>query len=583
MRNTTKKAIGVLLAVCLTLSLAPVLGTQAQAAYTPKYTNYANALYDLGLFRGTGTDASGKPNFELGRSANRAEALVMLIRLLGEDKAALSYTGTQPFTDIPSGNWAYKYVGYAYSKGYTNGTGKDKFSPGTAANAKMYVTFVLRALLYSEARGDFTYNTSLDTAAELRIIPKGAYSTGTFYRDDCAYVSYMALMQILNTQNDNYELLAEALRDKGVITQAQLDAQGLAYGMWIGGNMSDAGSDKVDVDYRASAPATLKVDIYSNGGSAPVASKTVQAAATGEDGATVTVPFDSGLPASFTVKSTIMNSYGILIFENADEGSFEGSGKLVPPAPAPSPSSAPTAARKVVTASTPAEIKANIKDNTEIKLQAKTYDFGYEGLIVDKVNNFRITGVTGSKIIIDTGAEVVMRIYESTDVVISGVSIGHSPDQLSCEEGVLQLGGCKNVSVNSCDIYGCGICGFDITNCSGVFFSGTVIRDCSRCIGSPCNSSLTMSGCTFKNDGYNWKQFSLSQPSITVVSEPDYYEAYATTPMLYLTNCTFTGNKCPVFAAYEDYSGNTAAETYTAAGGAHVVVNGCTFTGNGWQ
>ena len=40
----------------------------------------AAALYKLGLFLGTGTDANGKPIFELGRIMNRNEAVTMLVR-----------------------------------------------------------------------------------------------------------------------------------------------------------------------------------------------------------------------------------------------------------------------------------------------------------------------------------------------------------------------------------------------------------------------------------------------------------------------------------------------------------------------
>ena len=67
----------------------------------------------MGLFLGT------DHGYELDRAATRVEGVVMLIRMLGEEEAALAYTGAQPFRDVPE--WASKYVAYAYGMGYTKG------------------------------------------------------------------------------------------------------------------------------------------------------------------------------------------------------------------------------------------------------------------------------------------------------------------------------------------------------------------------------------------------------------------------------------------------------------------------------
>ncbi|NMA34537.1 MAG: hypothetical protein GX940_08325 [Clostridiaceae bacterium] len=70
-------------------ALADGIDEEAAAAY----------LYELGLFRGTGTDSSGAPVFELDRSPTRAEALVMLIRLMGLEQEALNSDYPHPFED----------------------------------------------------------------------------------------------------------------------------------------------------------------------------------------------------------------------------------------------------------------------------------------------------------------------------------------------------------------------------------------------------------------------------------------------------------------------------------------------------
>ena len=63
-------------------------------------TEAAETLYGLGLFQGTGTDAAGRPNYDLERAPTRAEAVTMLVRLLGKEDAARAGAWQTPFTDV---------------------------------------------------------------------------------------------------------------------------------------------------------------------------------------------------------------------------------------------------------------------------------------------------------------------------------------------------------------------------------------------------------------------------------------------------------------------------------------------------
>ncbi|NLA87894.1 MAG: hypothetical protein GX847_11580, partial [Clostridiales bacterium] len=110
-------------------------------------TAAAERLKALGLFQGVGTNPDGSPNFNLESPPTRVEALVMLIRLLGREEEALSGSWEHPFTDVPE--WADRYVGYAFVNKLTNGISSVKFGTG-AASCKMYLTFVLRSLGYSD-------------------------------------------------------------------------------------------------------------------------------------------------------------------------------------------------------------------------------------------------------------------------------------------------------------------------------------------------------------------------------------------------------------------------------------------------
>ena len=106
----------------------------------------------------------------------------MFIRVLGEENDALAYTGSTPFTDITSGTQSEKYVGYAYSKGYTNGYSATTFRPSQTVTASQYMEFILRALGYSSADNKDLSGT-LTNALTNGVITEGelaALQGGTF-------------------------------------------------------------------------------------------------------------------------------------------------------------------------------------------------------------------------------------------------------------------------------------------------------------------------------------------------------------------------------------------------------------------
>ena len=201
-----KRVLSALLAVCLLLAMIPA----AYAAQT-EATEAADTLHELGLFKGTGTDADGKPVFDLDRAPTRAEAVTMLVRLLGKESEAKSGSWTTPFTDVAA--WAKPYVGYAYANGLTTGVGKGLFGGGRPVTAAQYLTFVLRALGY-ESGTDFSWDTAW-TLTDALGITNGQYHAGTnnsFLRADAALVSVCALGAAAKDGKTLYEaIFGEAL------------------------------------------------------------------------------------------------------------------------------------------------------------------------------------------------------------------------------------------------------------------------------------------------------------------------------------------------------------------------------------
>lgn len=118
----SKKVLSLILALAIAL---PLLAAPASAADNMSDAKkYADILHEAGLFDGYGTDASGNPIYALERTATRAEAIVMLVRVLGKTEAAKT-SPRSPFTDVPT--WAAPAVNYAYANKLTKGVGGGKF------------------------------------------------------------------------------------------------------------------------------------------------------------------------------------------------------------------------------------------------------------------------------------------------------------------------------------------------------------------------------------------------------------------------------------------------------------------------
>ena len=140
----------VLLILCLLLTFFMMSSQITYAANVKTSQEAADALNKLGLFQGTGN------GYELEKSLTRAEAVTMIVRLLGEEKNAVQTKLEHPFTDVPE--WANPYGGYAFAHNITKGISETEFDSNSKVTLQQFLTFVLRILEYKDGNVDFVWN-----------------------------------------------------------------------------------------------------------------------------------------------------------------------------------------------------------------------------------------------------------------------------------------------------------------------------------------------------------------------------------------------------------------------------------------
>ena len=165
----------------------------------------AQMLYDLGLFKGT------DKGFALEKSMTRAEASVMLTRLLGAEKTALAGNWKHPFTDVPQ--WADKYVGWLYQNGLTKGVSATLYGSQRNVTCGQYCIFLTRAHLDA----DSYQGTAFVDNDEVRQTDEEG-----FIRGDAVSLAARLLSTNYGRNGDESDRsVAEKLIDDGVFTAEQ--------------------------------------------------------------------------------------------------------------------------------------------------------------------------------------------------------------------------------------------------------------------------------------------------------------------------------------------------------------------------
>lgn len=218
-----KKVLGWLLT--LSLVCANVLGVAAQQEETyqigdlavPYQQQQAEQLQALGLMEGT------ENGLDLQSKMTRAQAVTMLVRLLGESAAQAE----NPFEDV-RGHWAEDAIAYANQQGYVKGVGGYLFEPERMVTGAEFCTMLLRAFGYA-AEPDTAYELGVGAGMLLNTYTKAAVKTADYElnRSDMAGICCGALL----AKTADGPVVKDVLMEKGVFTEAQWDSVMIAEGL----------------------------------------------------------------------------------------------------------------------------------------------------------------------------------------------------------------------------------------------------------------------------------------------------------------------------------------------------------------
>ena len=77
----------------------------------------------------------------------------------------------------------------------------------------------------------------------------------------------------------------------------------------------------------------------------------------------------------------------------------------------------------------------------------------------------------------------VLSFVNCSDLVLEGFTAGHTREPGTCAGGVLNFQGCRNVRIERCRLFGCGILGIQADNCGDLTLERTEIYECSQGAG----------------------------------------------------------------------------------------------------
>ena len=238
--------------------------------------------------------------------------------------------------------------------------------------------------------------------------------------------------------------------------------------------------------------------------------------------------------------------------------------------------------QKVVTVSSAQELINAIASDTKIIIEEGNYvanagwignvNYGMRtGIRIENIENLTIEAKGNVEIKLDIGYCPVFEVENSNNISFIGLSLGHDVPQGSCEgEGdVISAFDSQNITIDNCDLWGCGIVGIWTQGSGNINVTNTTIRDCenSAVVCYMPTGNMILDNCKVLRNNYGvegepsdwdvcfrWSPRAADDVKLTVknsviegnysgkLMDDQYYDKSQPSKKIEFVNCTFNNN-----------------------------------------
>lgn len=261
----------------------------------------------------------------------------------------------------------------------------------------------------------------------------------------------------------------------------------------------------------------------------------------------------------------------------------------------------------IVHADTAEKFLKALQSDTKIILEGKTYNvsrqeiyyagdeeavFNESEIELSDIENLTIQGQEGTRIVSNSGSDLIFDLYNCS-IVLDNLVIGHDLPQrpsygCDIDIGVI-LSSASDITINNCDIFGCGWYGIRGQNTSYTVVNSK-IRDCSSHIMeisiTEDDVQCVFRNCQFYGNGYA-KPF-IAAINYSTIRGFDIDKGDA--EKLIFEDCEFNNNSNPNFCGaingyweFEEDDGNDEFIMMADPIFFEPTVRNCTFSDNGWD
>ncbi len=169
----------------------------------------------------------------------------------------------------------------------------------------------------------------------------------------------------------------------------------------------------------------------------------------------------------------------------------------------------------------------------------------YDGRQLTLVNmkNITIHGDGDCHIVVEPAYAYVMHFINCKNISLENVTMGHTA-QGFCTGGVVGMMNCSEMTIDGCDLYGCGAYGIIASQTNDIMMRNSIIRDCSYGIMeiSGCNRATFRKCHFFRNKEYSMVTVGEDSRSV-LFDECRFYENHG---LLFDLGCKIQIKSCDI-------------------------------------